>query len=56
MFSVRVDGFKLSPLVGRWMAEFVLTGQKPTDMLPLNFARFTNGQEIRPNYDSGVLG
>ena len=49
-------GFKLSPLVGRWMAEFVLTGQKPTDMQPLNIARFTNGQEIRPNYDSGVLG
>ena len=49
-------GFKLSPLIGRWMAEFVLTGQKPADMQPLNLARFTNGQEIRPNYDSGVLG
>lgn len=48
-------GFKLSPLVGTWMAEFVLTGQKPADMHPLNFARFSTGQEIRPNYDSGVL-
>jgi hypothetical protein len=51
-----VYGFKLSPLVGRWMAEFVLTGQKSPDMQQLNFARFTTGQEIRPNYDSGVLG
>lgn len=49
-------GFKLSPVVGRWMAEFVLSGQKPVDMQPLNFARFTTGQEIRPNYNSGVLG
>jgi sarcosine oxidase, subunit beta len=49
-------GFKLSPLVGRWMAEFVLTGQKSPDMQQLNFARFATGQEIRPNYDSGVLG
>lgn len=48
-------GFKLSPLVGRWMTEFVLTGQKPADMRPLNFARFTDGQEIRPGYASGVL-
>lgn len=48
-------GFKLSPLVGTWMAEFVLTGQKPADMRPLNFARFSTGQEIRPNYNSGVL-
>ncbi|HEU5379665.1 MAG TPA: FAD-dependent oxidoreductase [Ktedonobacteraceae bacterium] len=48
-------GFKLSPLVGQWMAEFVLTGQKAADMQPLNFARFTTGQEIRPAYNSGVL-
>ncbi len=49
-------GFKLSPVIGAWMAEFVLHGQKPADMQPLNFARFTSGQEIRPNYESGVLG
>jgi len=48
-------GFKLSPLVGQWMAEFVLTGQKPADMQRLNFERFTSGQEIRPSYNSGVL-
>ena len=49
-------GFKLSPLVGRWMAELALTGQKHADMQMLSFTRFANGQEIRPNYDSGVLG
>lgn len=48
-------GFKLSPIVGQWMAGLVLSGQKPDDMQPLNFARFTNGQEIRPSYSSGVL-
>ncbi len=49
-------GFKLSPIVGSWMAEFVLTGQKPADMQPFNFARFSTGQEIHPHYPSGVLG
>jgi len=49
-------GFKLSPLVGSWMADFVLTGQKAVDMQSLHFARFANQQEIKPNYDSGVLG
>ncbi len=48
-------GFKLSPVIGQWMAEFVHTGQKPDDMRPLSFARFTNGQEICPGYASGVL-
>ncbi len=49
-------GFKLSPVIGAWMAEFVLHGQRPADMQPLHFARFATGQEIRPNYESGVLG
>jgi sarcosine oxidase subunit beta len=48
-------GFKLSPVIGDWMAQFVLSDAKPADMQPLNFARFTNGQEIRPTYSSGVL-
>jgi sarcosine oxidase subunit beta len=49
-------GFKLSPVIGRWMADFVLTGQKAEDMQPLNYARFSTGQPIQPNYASGVLG
>lgn len=48
-------GFKLSPIVGQWIADFVLSGQKPADMQMFSFERFTTGQEIRPNYSSGVL-
>jgi sarcosine oxidase subunit beta len=49
-------GFKLSPLVGQWMAQYILTGNKPDDMQYFSFDRFTNGREIRPRYSSGVLG
>ena len=49
-------GFKLSPVVGLWMAQFVLAGQKPADMEHFAFDRFTEGKEIRPRYSSGVLG
>ena len=49
-------GFKLSPLVGQWMAHYVLTGQKPADMEHFAFDRFARGAEIRPRYPSGVLG
>jgi sarcosine oxidase, subunit beta len=49
-------GFKLSPSVGQWMAQLILTGTKPDDMQHFAFDRFTQGQEIRPRYPSGVLG
>jgi len=49
-------GFKLSPLIGQWMAHYILTGQKPTDMEHFAFDRFAQGKEIRPRYSSGVLG
>ncbi len=49
-------GFKLSPVVGQWMAQLILTGTKPEDMQHFAFDRFTNGKEIRPRYESGVLG
>jgi sarcosine oxidase, subunit beta len=50
-------GFKLSPLIGQWMAQLVLTGKKPDDMQHFAFDRFTRGTEIRPRYhQSGVLG
>jgi sarcosine oxidase subunit beta len=49
-------GFKLSPVVGQWMADLVLQGQKPADMAPFVFDRFSQGKEIKPNYSSGVLG
>lgn len=49
-------GFKLSPLIGSWMAQYILTGEKPADMEPFAFERFARGQEIRSRYTSGVLG
>ncbi len=49
-------GFKLSPVIGQWMAQLILTGQKPADMEPFAFDRFAQGKEIRPRYPSGVLG
>lgn len=49
-------GFKLSPVVGEWMAQLILTGRKPDDMQPFAYHRFTEGGEIRPRYSSGVLG
>jgi sarcosine oxidase subunit beta len=49
-------GFKLSPIIGQWMAQLILTGTKPDDMLPFSFDRFVHGREILPRYPSGVLG
>lgn len=49
-------GFKLSPIVGQWMAQLILTGQKADDMQHFAFDRFGQGKEIRPHYSSGVLG
>src|SRR6266566_8393880 len=49
-------GFKLSPIVGQWMAQLILTGTKPDDMQHFTYDRFTQGREIRPRYSSGVLG
>ena len=49
-------GFKLSPLVGQWMAQLILTGEKPADMEHFAFDRFARGKQIRPRYPSGVLG
>jgi glycine/D-amino acid oxidase-like deaminating enzyme len=49
-------GFKLSPVVGEWMAQLVLTGKKPDDLQHFAFNRFMRRKEIRPRYASGVLG
>ncbi|HLH63432.1 MAG TPA: FAD-binding oxidoreductase [Ktedonobacteraceae bacterium] len=49
-------GFKLSPVVGQWMAQYILTGQKTADMQHFAFDRFARGMEISPRYPSGVLG
>ena len=55
-FGFSGHGFKLSPAVGQWMAQFILTGTKPDDMQHFAFDRFKRGKEINPRYPSGVLG
>ena len=42
-------GFKLSPEVGRLMAEFVATGRRPDGLMPLRASRFAEKQLIRPD-------
>jgi sarcosine oxidase, subunit beta len=49
-------GFKLSPLVGQWMARLITTGETPDDMRPFAFERFEKGEPIHLHYPSGVLG
>lgn len=49
-------GFKLSPIIGQWMAQLITTGSGPSDMQPFAYERFTQGREIRPRYECGVLG
>jgi glycine/D-amino acid oxidase-like deaminating enzyme len=48
-------GFKLSPIIGQWMAQLILAGNKPDDMQHIAFDQFARGVEIRPRYGSGVL-
>jgi hypothetical protein len=38
------------------MAQLILTGTKPEDMQHFALDRFIQGREIRPRYQSGVLG
>jgi len=49
-------GFKLSPIVGQWMAHLITTGETPDDMRPFAFERFEKNELISLRYPSGVLG
>ncbi len=49
-------GFKLAPVVGEWMAAYITSNKLPDDMQHFAYERFERGQEIRPRYNSGVLG
>ena len=49
-------GFKLSPAVGRGLAELITTGAYQTlDLSPLRATRFAEGAEIRSAYEYGLL-
>ncbi len=49
-------GFKLSPMVGQWMAQLITTGRTADDIQPFAYERFQQGHEIQPRYPSGVIG
>ena len=42
-------GFKLSPEVGRLLAEFVATGRRPEGLEALQASRFEEGRPVRPD-------
>jgi len=42
-------GFKLSPEVGRLLAEYVATGKRPESLAPLRASRFAEKQPVRPD-------
>ncbi len=48
-------GFKLAPIVGRWMARLLLYNELPADMRHFSYDRFDRGDLIRPRYPLGVL-
>lgn len=49
-------GFKMSPEIGRMMAALVAEGERDPDLHYFRYARFAEGDLIRPTYDYGVLG
>ncbi len=48
-------GFKLSPMVGQWMADLLVTGSSP-DLAPFRPDRFTNPADTPMRTTYGVLG
>jgi sarcosine oxidase subunit beta len=50
-------GFKLSPTIGRWTAQLVLTDESPVDMQYFAYERFEQGKQMCAGRStSGVLG
>src|SRR5439155_7715770 len=50
-------GFKMSPIVGQLMAEFVLDGKASAlDIAPLRLARFEENDLVKTPYAYGVMG
>ncbi|MFI5450000.1 MAG: NAD(P)/FAD-dependent oxidoreductase [Candidatus Bathyarchaeia archaeon] len=47
-------GFKLSPAVGKRMAQFVLSGNKPENLAPFSSSRFSQGKTLTGQYESNI--
>src|SRR5208337_1978026 len=48
-------GFKLSPAVGKRMAQFVLSGNKPENLAPFSSSRFSEGKALAGQYESNII-
>ena len=48
-------GFKLSPAIGKRMAEFIVTGRKPEDLTIFRGSRFSEGKELTGQYESNII-
>jgi sarcosine oxidase subunit beta len=48
-------GFKLSPAVGKRMAEFIVKGRKPEDLLIFRGSRFNEGKQLTGQYASNII-
>lgn len=48
-------GFKLSPAVGKRMAQFVLSGNKPESLAPFSLGRFAEGKRLTGQYESNII-
>lgn len=48
-------GFKLSPAIGKRMAEFIVTGRKSSDLAIFRFTRFGEGKELTRQYESNII-
>ncbi len=50
-------GFKMSPIVGKLMAEFLIEGETKTlDISPLRLSRFEEDDPVQTPYSYGVMG
>jgi sarcosine oxidase subunit beta len=48
-------GFKLSPAVGKRMAEFIVTKRKPQDLEIFRASRFAEGKRLSGQYESNII-
>jgi sarcosine oxidase subunit beta len=48
-------GFKLSPAVGKRMAEFIINGRKPEDLKIFRGSRFAEGKLLSGQYESNII-
>jgi len=48
-------GFKLSPAVGKRMAQFVVSDKKPEGLTPFSARRFSEGKSLAGQYESNII-